>query len=143
MSYENLKLDKQLCHRLYIATNGITRHYRSFLEALNLTYPQYILMLALWEVEKAPVQTLQSLTKIDSGSLTLILKKVQEKKFIEIKTDKEDKRKKIVSLTAKGLSLKTKAKDVPENMFSKIDKLSPLEVEELVRILDKINDQIG
>lgn len=142
MEYDNLKLENQLCHRLYIASNGITRTYRSYLEALDLTYPQYLLMLALWEKEEASIQDLQSLTKIDSGSLTLILKKVEAKKFIQINTGKEDKRRKIVSLTISGKKLKIRAKNVPENMFSKISHLSSKEIESLVKILDKINETI-
>ena len=99
-------------------------------------------MMALWEVEEASIQDLQSLTKIDSGSLTLILKKVESKKYIEIKADKEDKRKKIVRLTSTGKKLKVKAKNVPENMFSKISHLSAKEIDSLVKVLDKINAAI-
>ena len=142
MNFSHLQLSKQICHRLYIATNGVTRLYRPFLEDLNLTYPQYILMMALWEIGEGSIQDLQNLTQIDAGSLTLILQKLKTKKFLKIKTDKDDKRKKIVSLTATGIELQKLAVDIPNQMFCKINNLSEKDVMDLVRILDKLNDQI-
>jgi len=142
MNFSHLQLSKQICHRLYIATNGVTRLYRPFLEDLNLTYPQYILMMALWEIGEGSIQEIQSLTQIDAGSLTLILQKLKTKKFLKIKTDKDDKRKKIVSLTATGIELQKLAVDIPNQMFCKINNLSEKDVMDLVRILDKLNDQI-
>jgi DNA-binding MarR family transcriptional regulator len=142
MNFEHLHLKNQICHRLYIATNGVTRLYRPLLEALNLTYPQYILMMALWEVEEASILELQKLTKIDSGSLTLILKKLQTKKFVKIKTASDDKRKKIVSLTARGFELKEKSTEVPGSAFCNINNLTNKDVADLVKILDKLNSDI-
>jgi DNA-binding MarR family transcriptional regulator len=143
MNFDNLQLNKQICHRLYIASNGVTRLYKPLLDELDLTYPQYVLMMALWEVEVAPVSTLQKLTKIDSGSLSLILKKLESKKYINIKSSIEDKRVKNISLTAKGLELKRLAISVPQKMFCKINKLSINEASEFIRLLDKMNDQIA
>ena len=142
MDFKHLHLKNQICHRLYIATNGITRLYRPLLEDLNLTYPQYILMMALWEIKEASILQLQKMTKIDSGSLTLILKKLESKKYIKIKSASDDKRKKIVSLTKKGFELKEKAINIPSSMFCKINNLSAKEVTDLVKILDKINNQL-
>ena len=142
MDFKHLHLKNQICHRLYIATNGITRLYRPLLEDLNLTYPQYILMMALWEIKEASILQLQKMTKIDSGSLTLILKKLESKKYIKIKSASDDKRKKIVSLTKKGFELKEKAINIPSSMFCKINNLSEKEVTDLVKILDKINNQL-
>ena len=142
MSFEHLQLDKQLCHRLYIASNGITRLYRPMLEELDLTYPQYVLMMALWELEKASVLELQKLSKIDGGCLTQILKKLESKKFITIKSTDEDKRKKIVSLSAKGAKLKDRASSVPSKMFCNFKGLSSKDIQELTRILDKINEEL-
>ena len=142
MNFNNLKLSNQICHRLYIATNSITRLYRPMLEKVDLTYPQYILMMALWEVREAPIQTLQGLTNIDSGSLTLILKKIEAKNYIKISIDDSDRRVKIVSLTKKGLDLRKKSHKIPENMLCKVNTLTKDDITELVRILDKLNEQI-
>lgn len=142
MKFEHLELKNQICHRLYIATNGVTRLYRPLLEALNLTYPQYVLMMALWEIEQGSILELQQLTKIDSGSLTLILKKLQVKKFIRIKTAPDDKRKKIVSLSTKGFELKEKSVDIPKKTFCNVNNLTAKDIADLVKILDKLNNQL-
>lgn len=142
MNFDNLKLSNQICHRLYIASNSVTRLYRPMLEEIGLTYPQYVLMMALWELKEAPIQALQRVTKIDSGSLTLILKKIESKKYISIKPNDSDKRVKIVSLTKKGHGLQKKAHEIPEKMFCKVDTLTKDDVNNLVRILDKLNGQV-
>ena len=142
MNFDNLQLDKQICHRLYIASNGVTRLYKPLLDELDLTYPQYVLMMALWELTAAPVSMLQKLTKIDSGSLSLILKKLESKKYIKLKSSSEDKRVKNISLTTKGLELKKLARTIPEKILCKINNLSVNEASDLARLLDKINDQI-
>jgi len=143
MSFDNLQLNKQICHRLYIASNGVTRLYKPLLNELDLTYPQYVLMMALWEVELATVSILQKLTNIDSGSLSLILKKLELKKYIKIEISVEDKRVKNISLTAKGLDLKEVANNIPEKMFCKINSLSKQDIFDLVRLLDKVNNHIN
>lgn len=73
------RLKNLLCHRLYTASNAITRTYRPFLEALQLTYPQYITMVALWEKDNLSVKELHKITEIDNGCLSLMLKKMLEK----------------------------------------------------------------
>ena len=142
MGFEQLKLDKQVCHRLYIASNGITRLYRPMLEELGLTYPQYIIMMALWEKDKTTVQQLQKCTKIDGGSLTQILKKLCSKSYISLDPIKEDRRVKMVNLTNEGRALEEKASSVPEKMYCKFDGLDPQDLEDLKRILDRINSEM-
>ena len=142
MEYENLKLNRQICHRVYAASNGIIRLYKNSLDKLNLTYPQYITMLALWELEEANIKEIQALSKIDGGSLSLILKKLEKKKLIKIKHSEQDKRKKVCSLTKDGLKKKEMAKDVPMTMFHKIGNFSKEEIFEMVRLLDKMNAKL-
>ena len=93
MEFDHLKLNRQICHRVYAASNGIIRLYKNTLDKLNLTYPQYITMLALWELREATIKDVQALSKIDGGSLSLILKKLEKKNLITIQECKEDKRK--------------------------------------------------
>jgi MarR family transcriptional regulator, organic hydroperoxide resistance regulator len=143
LSYENLHLNRQICHRVYVASNAMIRLYRPTLDLLDLTYPQYLLMLGIWELEESSVYELQKITKIDPGSLSLILKKLELKKIITISKDKEDKRKKIVRLTKKGLELKDKAKDVPKTVFKKLKEFSMEEVKSFVSLIDKVNEQIS
>lgn len=139
MNYSNLELKNQICHRLYIATNGITRLYRPLLESLDLTYPQYILMMALWELEKSAILEIQKVTNIDSGSLTQILSKVRDKGYIKISPSEEDKRKKIVSLTEKGLKLKDKAVEIPKEITCQVSNLDMEDYKTLIKLLDKLN----
>lgn len=143
MEHQDLHLEKQLCHRLYKVTNAVTRLYRPVLEKLDLTYPQYLLMMALWEMKEGSILKLQKVTQIDSGSLSLILKKLESKKYIKIAASKDDKRKKIVTLTSKGDQLKDKAKEIPSNMSCKISTLTKKEISQLVSILDKMSAQLS
>ena len=107
-----LYLDNQLCHRLYVASNLITRIYRPLLTPLDLTYPQYVIMMALWENDKVSIFEILERTKIDGGSLSLILKKLESKNLITINSCSEDKRRRIVHLTRKAKNLKKKALEV-------------------------------
>ena len=77
MSINQLKLKNQLCHRLYMASNSIVRAYRELLSVLNITYPQYVVMMALWEQDKITIAQLVEKTAIDGGAMTQILKKIQ------------------------------------------------------------------
>ena len=84
MSFENLQLKNQLCHRLYMASNNIARAYREPLQALNLTYPQYVVMMALWEKDGITIAQLIEQTAIDGGAMTQILKKMADKSLLAI-----------------------------------------------------------
>lgn len=139
---DTLKLENQICHRFYIASNAITRSYRPLLEKLDLTYPQYLVLLALWEKDQVFVQDIMERTKIDGGSLTQILEKLRAKGIIESKSVEEDKRKKVIALTSSGKKLKAKAKGIPEAMACKAKSLSKKEVEDLIHLLDKLNSDL-
>ncbi|MBQ4852212.1 MarR family winged helix-turn-helix transcriptional regulator [Pseudoalteromonas sp. MMG012] len=138
MSYEQLKLKNQLCHRLYMASNSITRRYRPHLEALDLTYPQYVVMMALWEQDNITIAQLRELTAIDGGALTLILKKMTTKSLIRIVSNENDKRKKHVKLLAGGLDLKVQAQHIPEQIKCNFSNVNEEEVNDLIALLDKV-----
>lgn len=133
---ESLRLDKQLCHRLYVVTNALTRAYRPFLEAIGLTYPQLVVMMALWEEQHVDISHLQHKTAIDAGALTLILKKLQAKDLIQTHSCPEDKRRKRVQLTPAGEALKHKALSVPNRLGCHHISLTPQELQELARMMD-------
>ncbi|KKM18622.1 hypothetical protein LCGC14_1663810, partial [marine sediment metagenome] len=84
MKYPQLKLDNQLCHRLYMASNSVVRAYRDALNALELTYPQYVVMMALWEEDKITIAQLLKKTAIDGGAMTQILKKMTDKQLLVV-----------------------------------------------------------
>lgn len=137
MSKDLLKLDLQICHRIYAVGNALTRHYRPLLDKLDLTYPQYVIMMALWESDNLALNDLVQRAKMDMGSVSLIVKRLLEKSYIQFRSDKEDKRKKLILLTAKGRKLKDRAQAVPIEMGCKLKQLDEREVEKLRLLLDR------
>ncbi len=142
MSKQDLRLDKQICHRLYMAHNTVTKAYRPLLAELGLTYPQYLVMMALWQHEKLLVAELQAETQIDAGALTQILKKLKDKGFLDLVLDKSDKRKKHVQLTISGAALSNAAESIPSKLRCQFPSLSGQDSETLITLLDHlIQDQ--
>lgn len=135
---ELLKLENQLCHRFYTLSNAFTRAYRPLLKALDITYPQYITLMALWEANNITIAELLERTAIDGGAMTLILKKLNEKQFLTIEKDEHDKRVKRVMLTEEGKSKKQIAQDVPSQMLCKLEGMSHEESVQLRYLLDKL-----
>ena len=132
-----LLLDNQLCFRLYSASKAVTQAYTPLLEKLNLTYPQYLSMLVLWETPSISVKDLGERLNLDSGTLSPLLKKLEVKNFVVRKRLESDERVVMVSLTTKGLDLKKKAVEVPTQMLCKMD-LKLKEVQELQKKLDEL-----
>jgi len=143
MNYPQLQLDKQLCHRLYMASNGLIRAYRPLLESLDLTYPQYVVMMALWEKDGVTIQELLASTVIDGGAMTLILKKMQAKDLLSITACETDKRKKLIHLQPHGLALKEDAAAVPDKIQCAFPGIDKADVEQLINLLDKVCDDLN
>ena len=135
--YDTLKLENQLCFPLYAAAKEITRKYKPFLDKLDLTYTQYICMMVMWEHKSLNVKTLGEYIYLDSGTLTPLLKKLEDKGYIERKKNVEDERNLVISITDKGMKLRDEALSVPQSIGSCI----PLTAEEaavLYKVLYKI-----
>ncbi|RVU84514.1 MarR family transcriptional regulator [Leucothrix sargassi] len=139
MDYPQLKLDKQICHRLYMASNRIIRSYREPLEALGLTYPQYIVMMALWEKDGITIAELLEKTAIDGGAMTQILKKMTDKSLLSIVKSEEDKRKRFIKLETHGRELRHQAAGIPAQIQCSFSDISEQEAQQLIMLLDKIN----
>lgn len=139
---EQLTLSNQICHRFYMATNAITRAYKPCLNQLDITYPQYLVMMALWEQDNVEVSMVQQQTQIDSGALTLILKKLVAKEVITLTPAEQDKRVKLVQLTAKGKEMEAAAADIPNTLRCQFPDFSEQEVAQLIQLLDKLNDNL-
>jgi len=141
MSFEQLKLKNQLCHRLYMASNSIARAYREPLTEINLTYPQYVVMMALWEEDKITIAELITKTAIDGSAMTQILKKMADKTLLAVIKDKKDKRKRFIQLTKDGQALKQKAADIPSKIHCKFNSIDSSQALQLMQALDLvIND---
>lgn len=109
-----LSLDRQVCFPLYAATNLLNRLYGPVLRELGLTYPQYLVMLVLWEQQPQTVGTLGQRLYLDSGTLTPLLKRMEAAGHLTRTRDPEDERRVVVALTKTGEALREQAKHVPE-----------------------------
>lgn len=132
-----LKLDNQLCFPLYACAKEIVRRYKPFLDEIDLTYTQYITMMALWEEKKMTVKELGKRLFLDSGTLTPLLKRLEQKGLVKRERDSEDERVLIVSITEAGEALKEQAVLVPHKMTQCV-KLDMDDAKELYRILHKM-----
>ena len=112
-----LRLDSQLCFALYSANLAMNKVYRKHLAELGLTYPQYLVMLVLWEGDGVTVSELGERLFLDSATLTPLLKRLQAAGLVSRERGVEDERQVLVRLTAEGRALRNKAKSVPANVF--------------------------
>ena len=135
--YDCLKLNNQICFPLYACSKEIIKRYKPFLDKVDLTYTQYITMMALWENESMNVRELGNCLFLDSGTLTPLLKKLENKGYIKRSRSKEDERNLIVTLTDKGWELREEMLSIPRSMASCVD-LEPEEAADLYRLLYKI-----
>lgn len=133
----SLKLEDQLCFPLYVASKEIIRKYRPYLNKLNLTYTQYITMMVLWENDEINIKELGERLYLDSGTLTPLLKALENKGFIKRSRDLNDERSVVIKLTKKGMNLKEKASSLSNNVASCI-KLNNKEAKDFYVALYKI-----
>ncbi len=135
--YDSLKLDNQLCFPLYACSKEVVRRYRPYLDALDLTYTQYIAMMVLWEQGELNVKSLGQRLYLDSGTLTPLLKSLEQKGYVRRKRSAEDERVLLVQLTEKGAALREKALSVP-GQLARCVHLEGEEARELYRLLYKL-----
>ena len=138
--YEVLRLKNQLCFPIYAVSNMITRKYKPFLDELDLTYTQYIVMMVLWEHGQTNEKLLCEALCLKSNTVTPLLKKLQDKGYIEKTRDKGDERNIVITLTSAGKKLQDMALRVPECMAKELH-LTSDEATELYRILYKLLDE--
>ncbi|RZR46320.1 MarR family winged helix-turn-helix transcriptional regulator [Vibrio vulnificus] len=141
-SEAQLLLENQICFPLYSAANAVIRAYRPLLDALDLTYSQYLVLLVLWQQNGINVKDLGAKLHLDSGTLTPLLKRLEAKGIVERRRGQTDERVRELFLTEAGRALKQQAQQVPQNMLCRID----LSIDELVtlkglceKVLEKLN----
>lgn len=137
MNDQRLKLENQLCFPLYAAAKEVVNRYKPFLDAIDLTYTQYIAMMVLWEYKRIGVKELGSRLYLDSGTLTPLLKRLEAKGFVRRERSSEDERAVNISITEAGETLKEKAMEIPVQM-GKCMPLSPEEAGTLYTLLYKL-----
>ena len=109
-----LQIDNQLCFALYSASLAMTKVYKPLLDAIGLTYPQYLVMLVLWEKDSLMVSAIGDKLSLDSGTLTPLLKRLETSGLLTRLRDVEDERRVHISLTAAGRALKAQAAKIPD-----------------------------
>lgn len=142
---ELLKLENQLCFQLYSASRLMTKYYQPLLKPLDLTYPQYLVMLLLWEQPMGHRYTVSELGDrlfLDSGTLTPLLKRLESKRLIQRQRSNEDERQVWVKLSALGEGLKQQAKRVPEKLLSDVA-VDLEDISSLKHHLKLFNDQVS
>lgn len=137
--YDCLKLENQLCFPLYACSKEVVRRYKPYLDAIDLTYTQYIAMMVLWEKKQINVKELGHCLYLDSGTLTPVLKKLESKGYVERIRSKEDERNVEIHITKEGENLKEKAVDIPQKM----GKCIPIEPEEALQLGTLLHKILG
>ena len=140
--YDCLKLKNQICFPLYACSKEIIRRYKPFLDRVDLTYTQYITMMALWENEKMNVRELGQCLFLDSGTLTPVLKKLESKGYVARRRSVDDERILLLSLTDEGRRLRERASHVPARADC-CPGLTPEESDTLYALLYKVLDGLA
>ena len=137
--HEAMKLKNQLCFPLYAAARNVTNLYTPYLKPLGLTYTQYIVFLALWEKDGIPVGDLCETLMLDNGTISPLLKKMQQAGYIERTRSERDDRVVVITLTEAGRALQEQAKDIPAKAASCIA-LPPEKAQALYALLYELLD---
>ena len=138
--HEQLKLDNQLCFRLYAASRLVTQAYHPLLSELGITYPQYLVLLVLWEQDGQPVNDLAKRLHLETNTVTPLLQRMEKDGLVTRKRGKEDGRQVSVSLTARSREMEDRAAAIPAALSARLacSRLSPASVPGLFAALDDI-----
>src|SRR5438105_13051159 len=141
-----LLLGNQLCFAVYSTAHAFNRFYKPLLDRLGLTYPQYLVMMVLWERDGVPVKDIGEKLFLDSGTLTPLLKRMEAAHLIKRTRSTEDERQVLIALTPQGHALKDGARAVPQSILAASDcSVSELVAmkDEIVALRDRLNAVIG
>ena len=141
-----LQLGNQICFAIYSAAHAFNRVYKPLLDRLGLTYPQYLVMLVLWEQDGVTVKEIGQRLHLDSGTLTPLLKRLEAAQLLKRARGTEDERQVLISLMPQGLALKDKARAVPQAILAasacSVGELSAIR-NELVALRDRLNAAVS
>jgi len=145
-AHPQLKLENQICFAVYSTAHAFNRIYKPLLERLGLTYPQYLVMLVLWERDDVPLKDIGAQLFLDSGTLTPLLKRLEAAGLVRRTRSEDDERQVLIALTPQGQGLREKAKSVPQGVLAastcSVDELVSLK-DELIALRDKLNAALG
>ncbi|MCQ2606254.1 MAG: MarR family transcriptional regulator [Bacteroidales bacterium] len=145
MAYPQLKLDNQLCFRLYTAARLVTSSYTPFFKKLGITYPQYLVLMILWEQDNRLVGDITEKLKLETNTVTPLLQRMEKLGLIVRQKSLADTRQRIVSLTKKGKHLEEEIKDVPNCLARDIvgKNMSAEELQALISLLDNFIEALN
>ena len=138
---KSMKLDDQLCFSIYAASHAFTRFYKPLLEPLGLTYPQYLVLLTLWEGDGLPLKAIGERLGLDSGTLTPLLRRMEEAGLVTRRRDSDDERVVRIDLTARGRRLEDKAAAFPQQIGAAAS-CSTGELQALTRMMFRLRDDL-
>ena len=138
MKYDQLKLENQLCFPLYAASRLIIREYQQYLDKLEITYPQYLVLMVLWETDNISVNEISHKLILNTNTVTPLLKRMEIQGIITRNRSEKDERKVMVRLTEKGLHMREEAAGIPEKLIACILSDS-MKAEELIDMKEKLN----
>jgi DNA-binding MarR family transcriptional regulator len=138
----SLRLDDQLCFGLYSASRAVTGLYRTLLEDLDLTYPQYLVMLALWERDERLVKELGSALNLDSGTLSPLLKRLEAAGLVSRRRRADDERSVDITLTEQGRAMRSRAEGIPDVVAEAMG-LDPAELDTMLAAVCKLADSVN
>lgn len=139
MDYEHLKLENQLCFPFYAVSRLIIRAYQDDLDALGITYPQYLVMLVLWEQDGITVNEISERLILNTNTITPLLKRMETMELIKRTPSREDQRRVIVTLKEKGRIMKEQAAEIPYHLLQKL-KVDPSQtnIEEATKLKEQL-----
>ncbi len=138
MAFEQLKLDNQLCFPVYAASRLITREYQPHLDKLGITYPQYLVLMVLWENDGITVNEISQKLILNTNTITPLLKRMESQGIISRQRSGNDERKVIVSLTGKGKNMQEKAAEIPEKLAASLVSTN-MSADELIDLKKKLH----
>jgi DNA-binding MarR family transcriptional regulator len=141
MNDNQLKLSSQVCFPLYSASRLITKAYKPYLDEMGITYPQYLVLLVLWENDGLSVNQITEKLLLNTNTLSPLLKRMEKMEFLQRTRSSEDERSVIVQLTEKGRILKEQAKPIPEKLI-KILLTENIDVSDVIQLKEMLNDWI-
>jgi DNA-binding MarR family transcriptional regulator len=141
MNEDQLKLSRQICFPLYSASRLITKAYKPYLDEMEITYPQYLVLLVLWENNSLSVNQITEKLLLNTNTLSPLLKRMEKMELLQRTRSSEDERSVIVQLTEKGRRLKEQAKPIPEKLI-KILLTENIDVSDVIQLKEMLNNWI-
>ena len=141
MTYEQLKLDNQLCFPVYATSRLITREYQPLLDKLGITYPQYLVMMILWEEDSVAVNDIAKKLILNTNTITPLLKRMEKQGLVKRKRSRDDERKVMIQLTENGRKLQEEASLIPEQLAGRLA-AGELKAIDLIRLKETLDSMI-